>query len=157
MRKTIPTVKRARWHYPEATWQVQNDTGTVWCTDGELPPSPELGRWIHRGARGWLGGPDGIPPRDYKTTLRRIIDRTLTKAERAAEKREAAKAAAEAKAKQEAEAKAKADREARRAALPIPGKAFLAYLDANPDAFGCQRRHVVATVGAILGVDLADL
>lgn len=60
------------------------------------------------------------------------------------------------KAKADAEAAAKkAAEEAKRAALPKPAKDFLAHLDAHPDAFGCQRRHVVATVGAILGVDLS--
>ena len=78
----------------------------------------------------------------------------LTKAEKEAEaKRIAAHEKAEAK-KKAAEEKAKAEKEAKRAALPTPAQSFLRYLDANTDAFGCQREHVVATVGAILGVDL---
>ncbi len=84
--------------------------------------------------------------------------RKPTKAEAAALKRaeaEEAKRAAEA-AKKAAEDKAKADaaRAASRAALPKPAQDFLAYLDANTGAFGCQRQHVIATVGAILGVSL---
>lgn len=63
----------------------------------------------------------------------------------------AAKEAAAAEAKKNADAAARA---AARTALPIPAQKFLSYLDANIDAFGCQRGHVIATVGAILGVDL---
>lgn len=65
-----------------------------------------------------------------------------------AEAKRIAAAEAERKAKQDADAKA-------RAMLPLPAKNFLAYLDSKPEAFSCQREHVVATVGAILGLDLA--
>lgn len=78
----------------------------------------------------------------------------LTKAEKEAEAKRIAAVKEAVEAKKFAEEKAKAEKEAKRAALPTPAQSFLRYLDANTDAFGCQREHVVATVGAILGVDL---
>lgn len=91
---------------------------------------------------------------DWAFSTDMIEPAKMTKAEKEAEaKRIAAHEKAEA-AKKFVEEKAKAEKEAERAALPTPAQSFLRYLDANTDAFGCQREHVVATVGAILGVDL---
>lgn len=86
----------------------------------------------------------------------KISKREAAEWQRAAEKA-AADAAADAaaaalKAKAEADAKA-----AKRAALPAPARAFLAYMDANPDAFGCQRRHVSGVLACVFGVDPAAL
>ena len=95
---------------------------------------------------------DGDTEWEYSTDM--IEPAKMTKAEKAAEaKRIAAHEKAEA-AKKTPEHKATAEKEAKRAALPTPARSFLSYLDANGYAFGCQRKHVVATVGAILGVDL---
>lgn len=81
----------------------------------------------------------------------------MTKAEKEAEAKRIAEHENAEAAKKFAEEKAKAKKEAKRAALPSQAQSFLRYLDANTDAFGCQRKHVVATVGAILGVDLTPL
>jgi hypothetical protein len=56
-----------------------------------------------------------------------------------------------------AKAKADAERAAKRAALPAPARAFLSYMDANPDAFGRQRRHVTGVLACVFGVDSAAL
>jgi hypothetical protein len=55
-------------------------------------------------------------------------------------------------AKKKAEEKIKKQKLAR---LPVSARNFILYLEKHKDAFGCQREHVVATVGAILNVDLA--
>jgi hypothetical protein len=82
--------------------------------------------------------------------------RKMTKKEReavaAAEKKALEAVAAAEKKALEAEAK----RKALLTTLPVPARNFVAYLDKHWEAFGCQRRHVIATVGAILGVDLSE-
>lgn len=81
------------------------------------------------------------------------LERERAKLEREERKAKQEADAAEA-ARKEAEVKAEAEKAARRAMFPRPAVDFLSYMDAHTDAFGCQRRHVVAVISAILGVDL---
>lgn len=76
--------------------------------------------------------------------------------------RAAQKKADEAEAKREAREKAKAEAVAKRraqqlAALDPKARAVVEYLQSHTDAFGCQRCHVAAIVGALIGVDIASL
>lgn len=43
------------------------------------------------------------------------------------------------------------------ASLNAPQRALVDYFDANTDAFGCQRKHVLAVLSIVAGKDLASL
>ncbi len=122
-------------------------TGTIVGNDHSTPPVHIDG--VHVGSEWVYINDAGLVRIHGRETAGQRKRRVAS--EKAQAKRDAvAKAAADAKA-----AKAVADRTAARSGLPTPARSFLSYLDANPNAFGCQRVHVIATVGAILGVDFS--
>ncbi len=127
-------------------------TGYIHHDDTSTPPVVVDGVRIGLDLANWSYIHDsGLVRIRMKETARQRKRRIAS--EKAQAKRDAvAKAAADVKA-----AKAVADRVAALANLPTPARVFLSYLDANPSAFGCQRTHVIATVGALLGVDFSKL
>lgn len=86
MSKSIPTVRRAKWHRKSDKWQVQNEDGELCSlnTRSSKPPVPShsvLGRWdageipgFWASSANWKSGPKREAPADYTKTLRRIID-----------------------------------------------------------------------------------
>jgi hypothetical protein len=102
---------------------------------------------VNQGA--WPCSRDG----DYPA-LTRLVRAIFARCRKMTKKEREAQAAAEKK-EREARAAAEAKRADLLTTLPVPARNFVAYLDKHREAFGCQRRHVIATVGAILGVDLS--
>lgn len=160
----VPTIPRQPWHRPTDMWQVTSDIGSQSATPTRPEANSGYDTWamgIYKGPRGEgnVFGPKTSVPANQWATLRRIVP--ATKAEpRKYKAEEAKRIAAEekaARAKKRAELAAARKRKAELAKLPKKARDVVALLDADRDAFGCQRRSVIKLVSAILGCDLSSV
>ena len=77
MSKSIPTVRRAKWHRKGDKWQVQNAGGELFSCGGFAPKPIYGGFWRFSGRLPvfpWKFGPKSKAPKDHSKTMRRIID-----------------------------------------------------------------------------------
>jgi hypothetical protein len=78
-KQKILAVARKKWHRKSDNWQVTNRDGRTTSCHGQPVPT-EWGAWSAvsgkwPSSKYWKEGPRSKEPEDYKTTLRRIVDR----------------------------------------------------------------------------------
>lgn len=147
----IPSTPRQSWHHKEDEFQITMKSGQV----VSYPTKPQWIQSICDYQRGLYPGrfTDGpkvnrISSKSSKASLRRI-----GKATKASLKSEQDAIAAAEKAKKEAAAKRKAEL----SGLSVANRKLVRYLESQPDAFGCQRKHVLEVIKALTGVDFPAL
>ena len=96
----------------------------------------------------WSISTDMLVPLVNKREMKRLeAQQKQLEAQQKREETEKAEKAAE-------EAKVRRDK---RAMLPSSARNVVKLLDANPEAFGCQRRYVIALCSAMFGLDLSGI
>jgi hypothetical protein len=73
--RTVTRIYRQKWHRDTDKWQVKDDYGYLYsCYERPFPSKVILGSWdCYNGD--WNIGPTRKKDDDYRTTLRRIVDR----------------------------------------------------------------------------------